>query len=86
MWSGTRKIRLTNGMDGFQSLPFLTNQKIISVIFWLVHIIQSDSCVNGQSNLIGAESCDLIGRKSSIFSSRPPDDELPTDRWTHERV
>ena len=67
MWSGTRKMHLTNGMPGFQSLPFLTNQKIISVIFWLVHIIQSDSCVNGQSNLIGAESCDLIGRKSSIF-------------------
>ena len=35
MWSGTRKMRLTNGMAGFQSLPFLTNQKIISVIFWL---------------------------------------------------
>ena len=67
MWSGTRKMRLTNGMAGFQSLPFLTNQKIISVIFWLVHIIQSNSYVNGQSNLIGAESCDLIGRKSSIF-------------------
>ena len=67
MWSGTRKMRLTNGMAGFQSLPFLTNQKIISVIFWLVHIIQSDSWVNSQSNLIGAESCDLIGRKSSIF-------------------
>ena len=68
MWSGTRKMHLTNGMPGFQSLPFLTNQKIISVIFWLVHIIiQSDSCVNSQSNLIGAESCDLIGRKSSIF-------------------
>ena len=48
-------------------LTILTNQKIISVIFWLVHIIQSDSCVNSQSNLIGAESCDLIGRKSSIF-------------------
>ena len=60
-------MRLTNGMAGFQSLPFLTYQKIISVIFWLVHIIQSDSCVNSQSNLIGAESCDLIGRKSSIF-------------------
>ena len=67
MWSGTRKMRLTNGMAGFQSLPFLTNQKIISVIFWLVHIIQSDSCISSQSNLIGAESCDLIGRKSSIF-------------------
>ena len=67
MWSGTREMRLTNGMAGFQSLPFLTNQKIISVIFWLVHIIQSDSCVNSQSNLIGAESCDLIGRKSLIF-------------------
>ena len=53
-------MRLTNGMAGFQSLPFLTNQKIISVIFWLVHIIQSDSGVNSQSNLIGAESCDLI--------------------------
>ena len=39
-------MRLTNGMAGFQSLPFLTNQKIISVIFWLVHIIQSDSGVN----------------------------------------
>ena len=63
MWSGTRKMRLTNGMAGFQSLPFLTNQKIISV----VHIIQSDSCISSQSNLIGAESCDLIGRKSSIF-------------------
>ena len=60
MWSGTRKMRLTNGMAGFQSLPFLTNQKIISVIFWLVHIIQSDSCVNSQSNFIGAESCDLL--------------------------
>ena len=47
MWSGTRKMRLTNGMAGFQSLPFLTNQKIISVIFWLVHIIQSDSCDDG---------------------------------------
>ena len=46
MWSGTRKMRLTNGMAGFQSLPFLTNQKIISVIFWLVHIIQSDSCIS----------------------------------------
>ena len=67
MWSGIRKMRLTNGMAGFQSLPFLTNQKIISVIFWLVHIIQSDSYVNSQSNLIGAESCDLIGLKSSIF-------------------
>ena len=67
MWSGTRKMRLTNGMAGFQSLPFLTNQKIISVIFWLVHIIQSDSCISSQSNSIGAESCDLIGRKSSIF-------------------
>ena len=33
----------------------LTNQKIISVIFWLVHIIQSDSYVNSQSNLIGAK-------------------------------
>ena len=60
-------MHLTNGMAGFQSLPFLTNQKIISVIFWLVHIIQSDSGVNSQSNLIGAESCDLIGRKSLIF-------------------
>ena len=67
MWSGTKKMHLTNGMPRFQSLPFLTNQKIISVIFWLVHIIQSDSCVNSQSNLIGAESCDLIGRKSLIF-------------------
>ena len=69
MWSGTRKMCLTNGMAGFQSLPFLTNQKIItgSLIFWLVHIIQSDSCINSQSNLIIAESCDLIGRKSLIF-------------------
>ena len=58
-------MRLTNEMDGFQSLPFLTNQ--IIVIFWLVHFIQSDSCVNSQWNLIGAESCDLIGWKSSIF-------------------
>ena len=54
-----------NQWDGLISV--LTNQKIISVIFWLVHIIQSDSGVNSQSNLIGAESCDLIGRKSSIF-------------------
>ena len=38
MWSGTRKMRLTNGMAGFQPLPFLTNQKIINVIFWLVHM------------------------------------------------
>ena len=66
MWSGTRKMRLTNGMAGFQSLPFLTNQKIISVIFWLVHIIQWDSCVNSQSNLIGPESCDLIDPTNQV--------------------
>ena len=81
MWSGTRKMRLTNGMAGFQSLPFLTNQKIISVIFWLVHIIQSDSCVNSQSNLIGAETCDLIGA-----AAIHPNDELPTERRTHEKI
>ena len=59
-------MRLTNGMAGFQSLPFLTNQKIINDISWLIHIIQSDFCYNRRSNLIGAESCDLISWNSPI--------------------
>ena len=54
--------------DGRISVLAIFNQsENISVIFWLVNIVQSDSCVNSQSNLIGAKSCDLIGRKSSPF-------------------
>ena len=59
-------MHLTNGMARFQFLPFLTNQEIINDISWLIHIIQSDFCYNRRSNLIGAESCDLVGWNSQI--------------------
>ena len=60
---------LANEIWVFLVMPFLTNQKIISVIFWLVEIDQSGSRLTNQwdyfvskcSNMIGSEWGILIG-------------------------
>ena len=66
---------LANEIWVFLVMSFLTNQKIISVIFWLVEIDQSGSRLTNQwdylvskySNMIGSEWGIIIGCCSVIF-------------------
>ena len=64
---GTMKYFLANEMWVFLVMPFLTNQKIIWVIFWLVEIDQSGSRLTNQWGYFVSKYGDVIGSEWGIL-------------------
>ena len=58
---------LANEIRVFIVMPFLTNQKIIGVIFWLVEIDQSGSRLTNQWGYFVSKCGDVIGSEWGIL-------------------
>ena len=64
---GTMIYFLANEMWVFLVMPFITNQKIIWVIFWLVEIDQSGSRLTNQWGYFVSKYGDVIGSEWGIL-------------------